>query len=210
MTKSIFTAVACIAIATMFATTASAQQHLFSQYSTSGANAVNASAYPAPHPVPPYVGSSAYTYQPLMPHEMMYTHSRNYYNVSGGPEQYYRDPYGSRIYQGGSHLNVTRVRWQSGTQGYAAFPFSFGRLGQLKYKLQSKRYTVPSGFGASIGGGGGTVISDGGEAGGCLGCSADTYADPILSAPAGGSCASGTCGAAAQSAQRQTPDTSTK
>ena len=193
MIKSIISAVACIAIATMFATNASAQQHLFSQYSTSGANTVNASAYPAPHPVPPYVGGSAYTYQPLMPHEMMYTHSRNYYNVSGG--QYYPN--------GGSHLNVTRVRWQSGTQGYGAFPFSFGCLGQLKYKLQKHRYSVPRGHGASIGGG--TVISDDGGAGGCLDCSADTYAEPS------GSCASGNCGAAAAySAQRQTPGTSTK
>ena len=163
MTKSLISAVACVAIATFFATNASAQQHLFSQYSTSGANNVNASLYPAPHPVPGYVGSSAYTYQPLMPHEMMYTHSRNYITQSGGPEQYYRDPYGAPAYPGGSHLNVTKVRWQSGVMGYAGLPSGGGLLGQLKYKAAVHRYRVPASH--AYGGGGGLF---GGGAGGGL------------------------------------------
>ena len=157
MIKSTISAALCVAIATMFATSVSAQTHLFSQYSTTGANQVNASAYPAPHPVPGFVGSSHYTYQPLMPHEMMYEHSRNYFNESGTPDQYYG---------GGTHLNVTKVRWQSGAMGYGQFPFSCNCLSNLKYKAAKRRYSVPRNYGASASGGG-EVISDGGSFGGC-------------------------------------------
>lgn len=218
MTKSTISAVLCVAIATMFATSASAQQHLFSQYSTVGANSVNASAYPAPHPVPSYVGSSKYTYQPLMPHEMMYTHSRNYFNESPG-----------NYYGGGSHLNVTKVRWQSGTMGYGHFPFSSNVLSNLKYRAAKRRYSVPLGYGASLSGGGGEVISDGGSFRGFLGrcssCAASSYdadsdysdyseyAEPLFSAPTSG-CASGSCAtprrASAHSAQLPAPEASAR
>lgn len=54
-----------------------------------------AEMYPAPKPTPPIVGHVYYTYQPLMPHEMMYRHRRNYFN----------------LYDGGRGLNHTTVTW---------------------------------------------------------------------------------------------------
>jgi hypothetical protein len=54
-----------------------------------------AEMYPAPKPTPPIVGHVYYTYQPFMPHEMMYRHSRHYYN----------------FYDGGRGLNHTTVHW---------------------------------------------------------------------------------------------------
>jgi hypothetical protein len=54
-----------------------------------------AAMYPAPIPTPPIVGHVYYTYQPFLPHEMMYRHHRHYYN----------------FYDGGRGLNHTTVRW---------------------------------------------------------------------------------------------------
>jgi len=47
---------------------------------------VPAQMYVSPRPVPPHVGWTWYTYQPLYPHEYLYTHQRNYwsYNPGGG------------------------------------------------------------------------------------------------------------------------------
>ena len=45
------------------------------------------SMYPAPHPTPPLVGHTYYTYQPLLPHEFLYPHRRvyhRYYNQNMG------------------------------------------------------------------------------------------------------------------------------
>jgi hypothetical protein len=54
-----------------------------------------AAAYPAPYPTPNLVGHTYYTYQPLMPHEMLYTHHRTYH----------------QYYNGGMGLNRTSVHW---------------------------------------------------------------------------------------------------
>jgi len=44
-----------------------------------------AALYMAPHPVPPHVGSTFYTYEPFMPHEMLYRHNKSYhYYYNGG------------------------------------------------------------------------------------------------------------------------------
>ena len=40
--------------------------------------------YVAPQPVPAYVGHTYVTYQPLMPHEMLYRHNRSYYTYNQG------------------------------------------------------------------------------------------------------------------------------
>jgi hypothetical protein len=56
---------------------------------------VPAEMYPAPYPTPPLVGHTYYTYQPLMPHEMLYRHHRTY-------RQYYNY---------GRGMNRTMVRW---------------------------------------------------------------------------------------------------
>ncbi|MCA9178851.1 MAG: hypothetical protein KDB14_30520 [Planctomycetales bacterium] len=64
---------------------------------------VAAQLYLAPHPVPAYVGHTFYTYQPLMPHEMLYTHGRRYH----------------RYYDEGRGLNRTSVMWTK-SPGYMA------------------------------------------------------------------------------------------
>ena len=44
---------------------------------------VPAQMYLSPRPVPPHVGHTWITYQPLMPHEFLYTHHRTYYRHFG-------------------------------------------------------------------------------------------------------------------------------
>ena len=56
---------------------------------------VGAQMYLAPQPVPPHVGYTYYTYQPLMPHEMLYRHQRTYH----------------RYYNEGRGMTRTSVRW---------------------------------------------------------------------------------------------------
>ena len=133
---------------------ANAQAPLFSQYTTQGAGSPSAAAYPAPHWSPILGGESYYTYQPLMPHEMMYQHSRNYYN-------YYDGGY----YGGGQGLVKTSVRWQAGTAHMGPLPFSTGVSGAL-YRVKSRRYDIPNGNSA----GGGLR----GRLRGGLGCSSGT------------------------------------
>lgn len=45
---------------------------------------VPAQMYPAPVPVPPRVGWTWYTYQPLYPNEYLYVHKRNYWSYHPG------------------------------------------------------------------------------------------------------------------------------
>lgn len=56
---------------------------------------VPAQLYLAPQPVPALVGHTYYTYQPYMPHELLYQHHRTYY----------------RYYNGGRGLTRTSVSW---------------------------------------------------------------------------------------------------
>jgi hypothetical protein len=56
---------------------------------------VGAELYPSPLPVPARVGHTYYTYQPLMPHEMLYKHHRSYH----------------RYYNEGRGLTRTSVHW---------------------------------------------------------------------------------------------------
>lgn len=55
-------------------------------YVQPAADGTSAQLYLSPVPTPRMVGHTYITYQPLMPHEMMYHHARRYYryNVSGG------------------------------------------------------------------------------------------------------------------------------
>lgn len=48
------------------------------------AGGVPAGMYPAPLPTPPLVEHTYITYQPLMPHEMLYRHHRHYYRHHPG------------------------------------------------------------------------------------------------------------------------------
>ncbi|MCA9248398.1 MAG: hypothetical protein KDA42_14830 [Planctomycetales bacterium] len=43
-----------------------------------------AQLYMSPLPAPPIVGHTYYTYQPLMPHEYMYAHHRDYWRATPG------------------------------------------------------------------------------------------------------------------------------
>lgn len=59
---------------------------LFYNYYTqpSMVGGVPAQMYVSPRPVPPHVGHTYITYQPLMPHEYMYRHCRKYWRYHPG------------------------------------------------------------------------------------------------------------------------------
>ena len=46
-----------------------------------GPRSVGAELYVSPRPTPPMVGHTYITYQPLMPHEFLYRHSRHYTTI---------------------------------------------------------------------------------------------------------------------------------
>lgn len=71
------------------------------QYTQGGANQATAQMYVAPVPVPEWVGHTYYTYQPLYPHEMMYSHSRRYHSY----------------YDNGRGLNSTKIRYSPSLSG---------------------------------------------------------------------------------------------
>ena len=72
------------------------QPDLFYNYYVPGTcGGVPANMYLAPQPVPQMVGHTYYTYQPFMPHELLYQHHRNYY----------------RYYDGGRGMTRTHVSW---------------------------------------------------------------------------------------------------
>lgn len=72
------------------------QPNLFGNYYTwNNCGATPAALYVSPRPIPPHVGWTWITYQPLYPHEFMYTHHRTYH----------------RYYNGGQGLNRTSVRY---------------------------------------------------------------------------------------------------
>lgn len=142
MFRKLFVAAAFVACTALLAAPASAQfgqgnssNNLFSQYVTpDGPNTTTAGMYPAPHYSPMLGAQAYYTYQPLMPHEMMYQHSRNYYNY-----------YNTGGYFGGNcandSVNITKVRWQSGINHMAPLRFSTPCAG-IAYKFQKKRYRL--------------------------------------------------------------------
>lgn len=66
---------------------------VFANYYVPGDGA-SAQMYLSPRPTPPLVGHAWITYQPLMPHEYLYTHHRKYVTINPG-----------------AHRTVTRVRW---------------------------------------------------------------------------------------------------
>jgi hypothetical protein len=79
------------------ATADAAQPDLFANYYVGPApyaGGIPAQMYISPRPTPPLVGHTYITYQPLMPHEMLYRHKRNYYTYH---------PYGGHT--------VTKVCW---------------------------------------------------------------------------------------------------
>lgn len=76
---------------------AGSQPNLFYNYYSPGRCAsATAAMYPSPYPVPPLVGYTYITYQPLMPHEFLYHHHNSYH----------------RYYNNGQGLNVTRISYR--------------------------------------------------------------------------------------------------
>jgi hypothetical protein len=67
----------------------------YNYYAWPSCSGVGAELYISPRPVPPHVGHTFITYQPLMPHEFLYQHHRTYH----------------RYYNGGQGLNRTCVKW---------------------------------------------------------------------------------------------------
>jgi hypothetical protein len=115
--------------------------NLFNQYYTQGgANLTNAALYPAPHPVPYKVGNTYYTYQPLMPHELMWQHSRNYYNYYAPPSAFYTDPCKGGGFGG---LNKTTVVWGSTcTNHMGPLPGSITHFANLQGRLLNHKYCL--------------------------------------------------------------------
>ncbi len=69
----------------------------YNYYVPSTCGGVPNSMYLAPTAVPAHVGHTYITYQPMMPHEMLYNHHRTYY----------------RYYNGGRGMTRTHVKWYS-------------------------------------------------------------------------------------------------
>ena len=79
------------------------QPELFGNYFTwNNCQAIPAALYVAPKPIPPHVGWTYITYQPLYPHEFMYAHHRTYH----------------RYYNGGQGLNRTHVHYHASLFGH--------------------------------------------------------------------------------------------
>lgn len=51
-------------------------------YAQANNGGIPAQMYMSPGPVPAHVGHTYYTYQPFMPHELLYKHSRTYHRYS--------------------------------------------------------------------------------------------------------------------------------
>jgi hypothetical protein len=69
----------------------------YNYYAWPACSGVGAELYVSPRPIPPHVGHTFITYQPLMPHEFLYTHHRTYH----------------RYYNGGQGLNRTSVHYRA-------------------------------------------------------------------------------------------------
>jgi hypothetical protein len=177
--KRHFFSLACALTLTLAATaigqdqTPLASNFLYNYYTQPGASQVTAGMYPAPNWAPANVGHTYYTYQPLMPHEHMYEHTRNYYQYYGSPSGFYSDNCG-HAYPGGYGLNKTSVVWQNGASHVGPSPFSWTRLHRLCYAAASAHYCLGSGAGCGYGGLGAHGFS--------------------LHGHHGGACASGDCG----------------
>lgn len=107
-------------------------------YTPAGPSLATASMYNAPHPVPYWVGSSMYTYQPFYPHQHLYQHSKNYYNYYGSADQFYSD--NLRCGSGGDALNKTTVVYKGTGYHFGNFPFSSHGIQRLGYRWDAYKY----------------------------------------------------------------------
>ncbi len=174
-------AVTLLGTTTQTVSAQSLSNNLFSQYETpQGASTTTAGLYQAPHYVPHNVGSTYYTYQPLQPHEFMYTHSRNYYNPYAGADNFYANQCNGRGC--GSGFNVTKVKWYNGCTHLGPLPLSIAPFARLSDHLARSKYCRKSG---NCGGGKGGHFGKGRHGHHRRGCSDGSC---------GGGCSTGNCG----------------
>jgi hypothetical protein len=122
-----------------------ASNFIYNYYTVPGASQVTAGMYPAPYWAPPHVGHTYYTYQPLMPHEHMYEHRRNYYQYYGGPESFYQNPCPGHTFPGGYGLNKTTVVWQNGASHVGPNPLHWASAQGIGYHIASRKYCLGDG-----------------------------------------------------------------
>lgn len=91
-----------------------------------------ASMYPAPLPVPPQMGQSYITYQPLLPHEHMYRHDRVYYTPHGTRDMFYTDPCQCQVK--GQTYTKTSVIWTYGSNHLSPLPLQLPAFGRKLWK----------------------------------------------------------------------------
>lgn len=112
----------------------------YNLYPNSYAGATSAQLYVAPRPVPASMGHTYYTYQPLMPHEYMYRHSRVYYTPYAGADAFYQgNPYACNPGNSGG-VNKTTVKWCSGVFHFGHAPcniFPMENLRRIGYNLRA-------------------------------------------------------------------------
>ena len=84
-------------------------------YVGDGCDLVGAQLYVAPQPVPPLVGHTYITYQPLMPHELLYKHHHTYYRYYDGGRgmtraavAYYNPPLRTGLKNVRNHIQLAR------------------------------------------------------------------------------------------------------
>jgi len=87
----------------------------YNYYIGDGCDLVGAQMYVAPLPVPPLVGHTYVTYQPLMPHELLYVHHHNYYRYYDGGRgmtrahiSYYNPPLRTGLVDLRNHFRLAR------------------------------------------------------------------------------------------------------
>lgn len=115
-------------------------------YTPDGTSQTTAAMYPAPHPVPYWVGGSNYTYQPFYPHQHLYQHSKNYYNYNGSSDQFYSD--NQRFGRGGDAVTRTSVVWKGTGYHMGNFPLSSYPAQKLIYAVNAHKYGLRSTFGS--------------------------------------------------------------
>ena len=92
------------------------QPDLFYNYYVPGTcGGVPAQMYLSPQPVPATVGHTYITYQPMMPHEMLYTHHRAYYRyfdqgrgMTRTSIHWYNNPIVSPLQSVRNHFRIAR------------------------------------------------------------------------------------------------------
>ena len=82
--RALVAAMALTWLGTLCPTTARADHPdiFYNYYAWPSCTGLGAELYVSPRPVPPHVGHTYITYQPLMPHEFMYHHHRSYYKYN--------------------------------------------------------------------------------------------------------------------------------